>query len=103
MANGTTYAPTKQKKAVDTETGERVTITVPKRVKQWWWHGENGKLNLSVRYGARLLEFSKGKSAIELESGNLVATLELIKKAVEAGELDTAIESASSAVRANFK
>lgn len=103
MINGTTYAPTKQKKAVNAETGERVTVTVPKRVKQWWFYGEGSKLNVTVRYGAKLLEFGKGKNAIEVDKADLVATLELIKNAVEAGELDAAIEAASTAVRANFK
>lgn len=103
IANGTTYEPTKQKKAVNAETGERVTVTVPKRVKQWWFYGEGNKLNVTVHYGAKLLDFGKGKNAIEVDKAELVATLELIAKAVEAGELDAAIEAASTAVRANFK
>ena len=104
LQSGKTYAPTKQKKATNAETGERVTLTVPKRVKQWWWVGENGKLQLSVRYGARVLSLnSNGANAIECADNDVVAMLELVTKAVQAGELDTAIEQASMGVKKTAK
>lgn len=103
QAAGTVFAPTKQKKAVDAETGEKKSVTVAKRIKSWWWTNEAGKQLLAVRYGARTLELSKGKTAVEFAESELVATLELIKSAVEAGELDAQIESASAKVKANFK
>lgn len=103
QAEGRTYAPTKQKKALDTETGQRVTITVPKRVKSWYWINEAGKVQLSIRYGAKILDLAKGKNAIEIEFAQLVATLETVKHAVEAGELDAAIEAASMATKHNFE
>jgi hypothetical protein len=34
---------------------------------------------------------------------DLISTLEIIKKAVEAGELDQQIEQVSGALRSNFK
>ena len=98
VQSGKTYAPMKQKKATNAETGQRVTLTVPKRVKQWWWVGENGKLQLSVRYGARVLALnSKGANAIECADNDIVALLELVTKAVQDGELDAAIEAVSNA------
>ena len=43
-------------------------------------------------------------TAVELNSeADLLATLETIKQAVEAGELDTAIANVSGAVKSNFK
>ena len=58
---------------------------------------------LNIRYGAKLIELAKGKSAIEIANADdLIKTLELVKSAVDAGELDTQIESASGAVRAGF-
>ena len=103
QAEGRTYAPTKQKKALDTETGQRVTITVPKRVKSWFWINEAGKVQLSIRYGAKIIDLAKGKNAIEIEPTQLVQTLETVKRAVEAGELDSAIEAASTATKHSFK
>jgi hypothetical protein len=102
IAAGTTYAPEKQKKVLNAETGERVSVTVAKRVKQWWWC-DGGKCNISVRYGARVIELAKGKNAVEVAEADVLATLELIKQAVEAGELDSAIQAASQTVRANAK
>lgn len=97
VVDGGTYAPTKQKKVKNTESGEQVTLTVPKRVKQWWWIGDNGKLQLAIRYGARPLALNaKGANAIELQdTAAVLDTLLLVKQAVEAGELDAAIEAVS--------
>jgi hypothetical protein len=61
-------------------------------------------LALSIRYGSKLIELAKGKSTIELASmSDLIPTLELIKVAVEAGELDTEIAEASVKLREGFQ
>jgi hypothetical protein len=87
----------------DTETGLRKQVAAPKRVKQWWFTAENGKLLLNVRYGTRLIEFAKGKTAVEIASTEqLVPTLELIKQAVEAEELDAQMDAASVKLREGF-
>jgi hypothetical protein len=101
---GRTYAPTKIKNYVNQETGERKTVEVPKRIKEWWYI-ENGKINLILKYGSKQIAFdSKGtKNAIEVANGDdLIKALESLKLAVDAGELDTQIEAASSALRAGF-
>lgn len=65
---------------------------------------ETGKVCICIRYGAKLIELAKGKSAIEVSSGEeLIKTLELIKRAVEAGELDSQIEIASTKLKEGFK
>jgi hypothetical protein len=72
---------------------------VAKKVRTWWWKNEAGKVNLVVRYGARVIELAKDKNSIELENeAAILPTLELIKQAVEAGELDSAITAVSKAV-----
>ena len=83
--------------------GVRRSVEVSKRVRAWWWNSEGGKIALNVRYGARVVELAKGKSTIEVAAPtDLIPTLELIKKAVEAGELDTQIETASIKLREGF-
>jgi hypothetical protein len=100
---GTQFTSTKFRSIADPETGLRKQVEVSKRIKQWWFTADNGKLALSVRYGARLLELAKGKYAVELASEKeLVPTLEIIKTAVLAGELDTAIDAASTKLRDGF-
>jgi TRAP-type mannitol/chloroaromatic compound transport system substrate-binding protein len=65
---------------------------------------DNGKTAVSVRYGATVLELSKGRFAIELtDSSELVAALETVSAAVQAGELDAAIEAAAVKLRDRFQ
>ena len=100
---GEQFTVTKFRSVVEQGTGLRKQVEVQKRIKQWWFTADNGKLALSVRYGARLLELAKGKFAVEVASDKeLVSTLELIKAAVLNGELDAAIDTASSKLRAGF-
>ena len=103
QANGSIYSPTKFKNIVNAETGTNEYKQVPKRIRAWWWKNEAGKWNLVVRYGARIIELGKGKNSIELENeAAILPTLEVIKKAVEAGELDDAITAVSKAVLLNI-
>lgn len=73
-------------------------------MKGWWFTTDNGKTAISVRYGARVLELARGKFAVEIASpADLVPTLELIKTAIEAGELDTQIEAVANKLRDGFE
>ncbi|MEN3372626.1 DUF6641 family protein [Dechloromonas sp. ZS-1] len=102
--SGECYAPTYLKKVTNSVTGETATIQATKQVKQWWSYSDNGKINLFIRYGAKILTLGKNTNAIELsDKSKLVETLELIKQAVEAGEMDAAIETVSQATRKQFK
>ena len=99
---GRLYAPKRIKNVTNAE-GERVAVETTKRVKEWYWTTPSNKINLSVRYGSKTLELSKGKNAIELSSGEeLLTTLSMLKDAVIAGELDDVITNASDNLRAGF-
>ena len=75
------------------EQGKQTKVEVAKRVKRWWTASVDGKINLVVRYGSKLLEFAKGKNAIELASeAEVVDTLCKVREAAELGELDAPIE-----------
>jgi hypothetical protein len=100
---GKTYAPLRTRSVKDRETGEIRRVEAPKRVKAWWFTADNGKVCLSVKYGAKVLELAKGKSAVEIGSmSDLIPTLDIIKAAVAAGELDAQIDTASGSLRAGF-
>ena len=100
---GETYAPRRLRTITNKQTGERTTVETVKRVREWFWINDAGKLNLAVRYGSKVLELARGKNAIELATGDeLVAVLGKLKDAVLAGELDAQIEAASGALRAGF-
>ena len=101
---GNVYAPKRLRTVTNKHTGERTTVEAVKRVKEWFWINDAGKLNLAVRYGSKVLELAKGKNAIELASGEeLVSALHSLKAAVLAGELDVQIEAASGQLRAGFE
>ena len=101
--DGSVYAPTRSRKVTDQESGESKRVEMPKRVKPWWFTDDNGKLCLVVKYGTKPLELAKGKVAIEMTSqADLIPTLETLKAAVSAGELDAQIEVMSGTLRKGF-
>lgn len=100
---GQSYVATRPKWLIDSESGEKKLVNVPKRVKEWFWIAENGKINLAVKYGARVIEVSKGKNAIEVGSADeLHSALQLLKEATLGGELDDQINAASVSLRKGF-
>ncbi len=100
---GTPFVIHKFRSVRDPESGVKKQVEVPKRIKPWWFQSEAGKVCIAIRYGSYTLELAKGKPSIEVASAaDLIKTLEVIKTAVEAGELDSQIELASKNLRQNF-
>ncbi len=101
---GTPFVVMKYRSMVDRETGLRKQVEMPKRIKPWWFQSEQGKVCVSVKYGSWTIELAKGKPSVEVANAqDLIKTLETIKSAVEAGELDAQIETASAHLRSGFK
>ena len=95
---------TKMKTVKNVDTGTSETIAVNKKIRPWWFNSEAGSLCVTIKYGTKVIELAKGKPSIELSNKDeLISTLELVKKEVEAGELDQQIDQASGALRSNFK
>jgi hypothetical protein len=102
--DGHPFVVTKFRSFTDKETGLRKQKEVPKRLKPWWFVNNEGKVCFSVRYGSYTLELAEGKRSVQVNSGaELVKAFELLKKAVEAGELDEQIEKASKTLSSSFK
>ncbi|WP_108646635.1 hypothetical protein [Polynucleobacter rarus] len=102
---GKTYAPKQLKTYVNRQTGERMTVETVKRVKEWFWTNEAGKINLAIKYGAKTLMLNKKTRAncIELNSvDELITVLKAIKLDVLNGVLDDAIAEVSTATKAGF-
>ncbi|QWD02326.1 hypothetical protein G6723_00650 [Polynucleobacter paneuropaeus] len=100
---GTQFRVAKFKSYTDSETGVRKQVETQMSVKQWWFTTQAGKLAISVRYGSKVLELAKGKFAVEVaHEKDLAITLDAIKTAVLAGELDSAIDAAATKLRAGF-
>ena len=102
--DGKQFSATKFRTVANVETSERKSVEVSKSVKQWWFTSDNGKTVIAIRYGARVLEIAKGKYAVEIASdSDIVNTLEIVKAAVESGELDAQLEAAAGKLRTGFK
>ena len=95
-------APTRYKSFTSSD-GTTTTVEQRKRVKQWWWEQANGKIALSIRYGSKVIALNAKSNAVEVNTmTDLINALNVIKVAVEAGELDTQIETASTMLRKGF-
>jgi hypothetical protein len=101
--SGAEFSPVRVRTVKDEATGQSRKIEVPKKLKPWWWTDEKGKLCITVRYGARTLEIMDGKNAIETDSiADVITSLQVIRSAVDAGELDKRIDAVMGAVRSGI-
>ena len=88
LAENPNYKSHSVRTVVDDNDGLR-TVEVSKRVLRWWRVGVDGTVELTVRYGSRVLELTKGMDAMELASTDeLVGVLEQFKAAAKQGEMD---------------
>ena len=101
---GDVYTAKRLRTVVDAATGAKSVVEVQRRVREWDWTAETGKINLAVKYGASTLTLAKGgKNAIELNStAELANTLKVLMAATANGELDEAIAEASVKTRKGF-
>ena len=100
---GTEFSPVRVRSVKDEATGQSRQVEVPKQLKPWWWTDERGKLCITVRYGARTLEIVDGKNAIENDSiAEVITSLQVIRTAVDTGELDKRIDAVMAQVKAGF-
>ena len=101
--SGGEFAPAKVQTVRDEVTGESRKVEVPKKLKPWWWTDEKGKLCVTIRYGARILEIVEGKNAIETDNiADVITSLQVIRTAVDSGELDKRIDAVMGQVKAGF-
>jgi len=101
LQSGTNFSPVKIRSVKDETTGETRKVEMPKKLKPWWWTDENGKMCITIRYGARTLEIVEGKNAIETDNiADVITSLQVIRSAVETGELDSRIDAVMSPMKA---
>ena len=104
MSEGATYVAKRIRNVKDRITGEVTSVEQTRKVRPSWFRAESGRTCIHLKYGTKMLDFSKGKNAIEVASeADIVSVLETLKKAVENGELDAQMATASEAVKVRFK
>ena len=104
LQKGENYTEKKFRTVRDRHTGESRSVELNRRVRQMWFVGENGKVCLQVKYGSKVLDFGRGKNAIEVSSADeLISALTTLKTAVEGGELDSQLNTAADLVKERFR
>ena len=75
-----------------------------RKVISWFWLNEEGKYFLSINYGKKAIELSKGKFSVICENlEEVIDSLNIIKDSVLNGDLDKELEKRSKLIRSNFK
>ena len=86
-----------------TEDGGKSRVQQDRPVKAWWWRDGTG-LSMVIRYGARPIELAKGKRALAVPNvAALVEVIGTVIAAVQAGELDTAIDAVAGFGKTKIK
>ena len=86
------------------ENEEKIRTERNSTAHPWWFITEGGKIAIQLRYGNRVLSFTKNRNAIMIDSlADLVETLQKIKQAIHNGELDNEISITADKLRAGFK
>ena len=90
------YSVSETRRIRNKTTGEQTEVIKDRYVREGWWIDE-GRLMLELRYGMRPIEFSKGKSTIDIgDWTNLIPTLEKLQQAVQLGEFDEQLNATAS-------
>src|SRR5205823_5406519 len=76
--------------------GQKQPVIRKQRVKPWWKADPSGHIVMSVKFGAKPIEFEKGKAGIAVPSKDkLPGVIDTLIAAVRAGELDDLFTQAS--------
>lgn len=98
-SEGREYLKARRRHVKNPITGEYAEAIVSRKPRAWLWTDDHGKVYINLRYGNRILELAKGKSAIDVgERRQLVPTIEALKQEVAAGELDAQIDATGAEV-----
>lgn len=76
--------------------GQKQAVVRKQRVRPWWKTDSSGQIVMSIKFGAKPIEFEKGKAGIAVASKDKLPTvINTLIEAVRAGELDDLFAQAS--------
>jgi hypothetical protein len=76
--------------------GERQATTKQQAVRPWWKTDPAGQIVMSIKFGAKPIEFEKGKAGIVVPSKEKLPTvIDTLIAAVRAGDLDDLFSQAA--------
>jgi hypothetical protein len=81
-----------------------VSLKRPRKVSPWLWTDKDGKYLMTIKYGSKVIELAKGKSAVQAETlDQIIEVLKSLKQATAKGELDLLLTQAGELIRKRFK
>jgi len=81
-----------------------VSLKRQRKVSPWWWTDKDGKYLMAIKYGSKVIELTRGKSAVQAETlEQIIEVLKSLKLATSNGELDLHLTQASELIRKKFK
>ena len=81
-----------------------VSLKRPRKVSPWLWTDKDGKYLMTIKYGSKVIELAKGKSAVQAETlEQIIEVLKSLKQAASNGELDVLLTQAGELIRKRFK
>lgn len=102
--SGDVYCKTTSRYETDLQTDEKHLVQIQRRVNPWWWMDKDAKYFMTVKYGTRIIEFAKGKPAVQAETlDQIIEVLKSLKTATANGELDALLAQAGEHIRKRFK
>ena len=103
LSKGESFSVKRVRNITDKQTSDIRAVEVFRKIRQWWFVADSGKVVIQLKYGSKVIDIAKGKNSVEVSNGaELIAVLETLKSACELGELDQQISSAADAVKARF-
>ena len=103
LSKGESFSVKRVRNITDKQTSEIRAVEVFRKIRQWWFVADSGKVVIQLKYGSKVIDIAKGKNSVEVSNGaELIAVLETLRSACELGELDQQISSAADAVKARF-
>jgi hypothetical protein len=97
LAENPLYIATEQRWE-KTPDGRKELVERKRIVRRWWRQDAAGNMHLTVRYGQKLIEFEKGKSAIAVPTKEkLSEIIDVLIEAVICGEFDQFLSGISKA------
>lgn len=93
MVNGTEYRVKRYRWETNEETGEKIRKEIETPLRKWYWRDALGQVRFCLKVGNKRLPLKGDDTNIVVdEDTKLPEIIQICIKAVEAGELDRAIE-----------
>ena len=97
------FTYTEKWQLVDEATGRKERVKVQHPIRKMWFSDAGGRILLELRFANKVVQVGGKPSIVVGTLDKLVPTLQTVKKAVAAGELDAVLQGAAESRKRAFK